>query len=604
MAQKAIDPAVRILVCCGTGCIANGGLEVLAALRSGLAHRNDMEVESSDSALVTGCHGLCAQGPFVRILPQDITYCRVQAKDVEEIIAKTLEGGTLIKRLLFRDSQRKEFISCRQDIDFYRHQHKIALRNVGEINPDSLDEYMERGGYQALRKALEDMSPDQVIAEVTRSGLRGRGGGGFPTGRKWLSCAATADSPRYIVCNGDEGDPGAFMDESMMEGDPHSILEGMIICAYAIGASQGFIYVRDEYENSVRRLEKAIKDARARGFLGTDILGRSLDFDIEIVRGGGAFVCGEETALLRSIEGEAGEPRDKYIFPSEKGLWGQPTVINNVETWVNIPVIIVHGADSFASVGTESSKGTKVFSVVGKVLHTGLVEVPMGTTLRRIIFDIGGGVPRRRKFKAVQTGGPSGGCIPESGLDMPVDFDSLRQAGSMMGSGGMIVMDDRTCMVEIARYYTNFLAGESCGKCTPCREGLRSLLEVLTRICHGQGNPGDLDRLEEIGETMRLASLCGLGRTAANPVLSTLRYFRDEYRAHISQKRCPAGVCPELTELYIDAVLCNGCTLCVKYCPTRAISGQVRQVHVIDREKCIRCGECVSRCNQDAVLVR
>lgn len=598
------ESARKILVCCGTGCIANGAMEVYEGLRQALAERRDIEVYSSDSVAATGCHGLCSQGPFVRILPEDITYCQVKARDVEEIVQKTLIEGQLIERLMFRDRVQKQWRPKAEDFDFYKEQTKIALRNVGQIDPSSLDDYLDRDGYKALQKALQHMSPSQVIDEVIGSGLRGRGGAGFSTGQKWLSCAGVPSQTRYIICNGDEGDPGAFMDESMMEGDPHSILEGMLLCAYATGASKGYIYVRDEYATSVKRLQKAIHDAGERGYLGTDILGSGLNFDIQIVRGGGAFVCGEETALMRSIEGDISEPRDKYIFPSEKGLWGQPTVINNVETWVNVPVIILHGAEHFASTGTAGSKGTKVFSVVGKVNHTGLVEVPMGTTLRHIVENIAGGVPRGRKLKAVQTGGPSGGCIPEAAMDIEVDFDSLVAAGSMMGSGGIIVMDDRTCMVEVARYYTNFLAGESCGKCAPCREGITSLLEILNRICHGQGELADLESLEEIGETMQMASLCALGRTAPNPVLSTLRYFRDEYLEHITHHRCPAGVCPELTELYIDEILCNGCTLCVKHCPTQAITGEAKKLHVIDQDLCIRCGECVNRCPQNAILVR
>lgn len=605
MNQAVSNPSVRtILVCCGTGCIANGGLEVYEALQRHLSVDNHIKVCASTTAKATGCHGLCAQGPFVRILPDDITYCRVKQSDVTEIIDKTLNKGELVKRLLFRDNARKQLVTSYREIDFYKKQTKIALRNVGEIDPGSLQDYLDRGGYQALEKALQGMTPAQVIEEVTKSGLRGRGGGGFPTGIKWKACAAVDNLPRYIICNGDEGDPGAFMDESIMEGDPHSILEGMIICAYAVGASAGFIYVRDEYARSVASLTKAIEDARKRGLLGQHILGSQLCFDIEIVRGGGAFVCGEETALIASIEGNVGEPRDKYVFPTEKGLWGQPTVINNVETWANIPVIIIKGAAYFAAIGTEGSKGTKVFSVVGKVANTGLVEVPMGTTLREIIFDIAGGIPNHRTFKAVQTGGPSGGCIPEALLDLKVDFDSLLEVGSMMGSGGMIVMDDRTCMVEVARYYINFLAGESCGKCTPCREGIRRLLEILTRICKGQGEESDLTFLEDISETIKLASLCALGRTAPNPVLSTLKYFRAEYISHIRDHKCPAGICRELTEFYIAPEQCNGCTLCVKYCPADAITGQPKHVHVIDPGRCIRCGECVNHCKQNAVRVR
>jgi len=591
----------QVLVCCGTGCIANGGLDVYQAFKNNPGEL--FELASSDDIKATGCHGLCSSGPFVRILPDDITYCQVKASDVEEIIEKSIKGNELVKRLLYRDPQSKKRVQNLDKIAFNSMQVKKALRNVGVINPESIQDYLDRQGYQALRKALK-MKPEEVVQEIIDAGLRGRGGGGFPTGLKWKACQATTSTPKYIVCNGDEGDPGAFMDESIMEGDPHTILEGMSICAYTVGASKGFIYVRDEYAGSVSALTRAINDAREHGFLGDNILGSGLNFDIEIVRGGGAFVCGEETALLASIEGNVGEPWDKYVFPTEKGLWGQPTVINNVETWSNVPLILLEGAKKFASTGTAGSKGTKVFSLVGKVVNTGLVEVPMGTSLRDIIFTIGGGVPGKRIFKAVQTGGPSGGCIPESLLDLKVDFDSLNEAGSMMGSGGMIVMDDRTCMVEVARYYVQFLAGESCGKCVPCREGIRSLLEILERICNGHGCLEDLDLLEDIGETVRAAALCALGRTAPNPVLSTIKYFRDEYLEHIVNHRCPAGVCKELSEFYIDAEMCNGCGLCAKNCPVDAVQGEKKQPHVIDNSKCIKCGECINDCQFLAVKVR
>ena len=600
--QQAINDTKRmILVCCGTGCLANGSMEVYQALQQQLSN-TQVQVETYTKA--TGCNGWCEKGPLVKIMPDDITYCQVKAKDVPEIIDKTIQSGEIVNRLLYRDPKTKQRYKSHHDIDFYKKQHKIALRNIGEIDPASIEDYISRDGYQALTQALKEMAPAGVIDEIIKSGLRGRGGGGFPTGLKWKACAAVDSSPRYIICNGDEGDPGAFMDRSIMEGDPHTVIEGMIICAYAIGASAGFIYVRDEYSLAVKNLAIAINNARSRGYLGKDILGSTLSFDIDIVRGGGAFVCGEETALIASIEGNVGEPRDKYVFPTEKGLWGQPTIINNVETWANIPVIIKEGAQEFAAIGTEGSKGTKVFSLVGKVINTGLVEVPMGTTLREIIYDIGGGIQGGRSFKAVQTGGPSGGCIPETMLDLQVDFDTLTSAGSMMGSGGLIVMDDRTCMVEIARYYVNFLAGESCGKCTPCREGLKALHETLEAICQGKGKVEDLAFMEDIGETMQTASLCALGRTAPNPVLSTLHYFRDEYLAHIKEARCPAGVCRDLTEFYIDAELCTGCGLCSKNCPVNGISGEKKEPHVIDQDKCIRCGECVNQCKFNAVKVR
>lgn len=588
-----------VLVCCGTGCTANGARDVFQAFRTKLKDHPEIEVQPVIKA--TGCNGWCEKGPLVRIMPEDITYCSVAAKDVDEIVEKTLLEKVLIKRLLYRDPISKAQLTSHHMTDFYRKQYKIALRNIGEIDPAQIDDYIERRGYQALTKALQQMQGQELIDTVKAAGLRGRGGGGFPTGRKWQACRDAQGEPKYIICNGDEGDPGAFMDRSIMEGDPHTVIEGMILGAYAVGASRGYIYVRDEYDLAVQNLGQAIKDARARGILGEKILGSEFSFDIELVRGGGAFVCGEETALMASIEGRTGEPRDKYVFPTEKGLWGKPTVINNVETWANVPVIILDGAEKFAAVGTESSKGTKVFSLVGKVVNTGLVEVPMGTTLREIIYEIGGGVLKKRAFKAVQTGGPSGGCIPASLLDLPIDFDSLAAAGSMMGSGGLIVMDDHTCMVEVARYYVNFLAGESCGKCTPCREGIRALLEILTGICSGQGRMEDLQVMEDICLTMQEASLCALGRTAPNPVLSTLRYFRDEYVEHIENQFCPAGVCRDLTTFYIDPEKCTGCTLCAKHCSVNGIKGEKKQPHVIDESLCIRCGECYRVCTFDAI---
>jgi len=591
----------KILVCCGTGCQASGSLEVYRELNKKLAPDTGVQVETYTKA--TGCNGWCEQGPLVKILPDDITYCHVAVADVEAIVEKTIKNGELIKKLLYRDPATKKQVKSHHEIDFYKKQHKIALRHIGEIDPASIEDYLDWGGYQALQKALT-MSPQDIITEVIRSGLRGRGGAGFPTGIKWQSCAGQEEPAKYIICNGDEGDPGAFMDRSIMEGDPHTVLEGMIIASLAIGAGHGFIYVRDEYELAITNLTRAINDARIHGYLGHNIMGRDHSFDIEIVRGGGAFVCGEETALITSIEGNVGEPRDKYVFPTAKGLWGKPTVINNVETWANIPVIVKDGAEKFASIGTDKSKGTKVFSLVGKVVNTGLVEVPMGTSLREIIYDIGGGILKGRAFKAVQTGGPSGGCIPADLLDLKVDFDSLTEAGSMMGSGGLIVMDEHTCMVEVARYYLHFLAGESCGKCVPCREGIRCMLEILTRICEGKGEAADLDMLEDLGKTLEIASLCALGKTAPNPVLSTLRYFRSEYETHIRDHRCPAGVCRSLTEFYVDPEICNGCGLCTKNCPVNAISGEKKEPHLISQELCIRCGECFNRCNFMAIKVK
>lgn len=596
------DDRQTILVCCGTGCTANGGREVFEAFESKL--KDHPEIELLPTMKATGCNGWCEKGPLVRLMPRDITYCSVAPKDVDEIVDKTLLEGVLVKRLLYRDPVSKEHLTSHHQTDFYRLQHKIALRNIGEIDPGQIDDYIQREGYQALQKGLLGMNSQEIIDTLKTAGLRGRGGGGFPTGQKWQACKDAPGREKYIICNGDEGDPGAFMDRSIMEGDPHTVIEGMILGAYAVGASYGYIYVRDEYDLAVQYLRKAIEDARQRGYLGKKILGSELSFDVEVVRGGGAFVCGEETALMASIEGRTGEPHDKYVFPTEKGLWGKPTVINNVETWANVPVIMLRGGEAFAAIGTVNSKGTKVFSLVGKVVNTGLVEVPMGTTLHEIIYEIGGGVLKKRSFKAVQTGGPSGGCIPADLLDLPIDFDSLTQAGSMMGSGGLIVMDDHTCMVEVARYYVNFLAGESCGKCTPCREGIRAQLEILNRICKGEGTIENLDLLEDISITMQEASLCALGRTAPNPVLSTLRYFREEYLAHIEQHRCPAGVCRALTTFYIDPEKCTGCGICTKLCAVNGIQGEKKQVHTINEDLCIRCGECYRQCTFDAIQLR
>ncbi|MCL2068041.1 MAG: SLBB domain-containing protein [Treponema sp.] len=527
-----------ILVCCGTGCIANGSLAVAKSLRECVSSSNaDASVETVLKQ--TGCNGLCEFSPIVRIMPDDISYYRVKPKDAQEIVASL--GKEPVERLLFRDDSGKKIISQSEN-PFYAPQKKLALRNVGEIDPGKIEEFTSRGGYEALKKALS-MTPDEIISEVEKSGLRGRGGAGFPTGRKWRIAAGYDNQPKYVVMNGDEGDPGAFMDCSLLEGDPHSVLEGIAICALAIGATEGFLYIRDEYSNALKCVKKAIADAQKAGVLGDSILGSGKSLHLSVTRGGGAFVCGESTALMASIEGRVGEPRAKYIRSVEQGLWNQPTVLNNVETFANIPLIIKEGGAKFAQVGTENSKGTKVFALVGKVKRSGLVEVPMGTTLRQIIFDIGGGIPGKHLFKAVQTGGPSGGCLPESLLDVPVDFDTLTQYGSMMGSGGMIVMDDATCMVEVAKYYVSFLTNESCGKCTPCREGLRWILEILTRVCEGRGDAGDMELLENLCETLAQASLCGLGKSAANPVITTMKYFAEEYSEHIKEKRCRAGVC-------------------------------------------------------------
>ncbi|MDR1701239.1 MAG: SLBB domain-containing protein [Sporomusaceae bacterium] len=527
-----------LLVCCGTGCIANGSLKVAAALREAIAAQNsDAVVETLIKK--TGCNGFCENGPIVKVLPDDISYYRVRVKDAGEIIDSLAK--TPVERLLYRDDA-GTCVQSQRENPFYKKQQKLVLKNIGEIDPLAIDDYLARAGYEALKKALT-LPPDEIIAEVEKSGLRGRGGAGFPTGKKWRTAASYASCPKYVVMNGDEGDPGAFMDRSLLEGDPHSILEGIAICALAIGAEEGFLYIRNEYSLALKNVKKALSDAVNAGILGGSILGSGKSLRLNVVRGGGAFVCGESTALMASIEGGVGEPRAKYIRSVEHGLWNQPTVLNNVETFANIPQIILQGGEKFAAIGTEKSKGTKVFALVGKIRRSGLVEVPMGTTLREIIFEIGGGIPGNRAFKAVQTGGPSGGCLPEALLDVPVDFDTLLDYGSMMGSGGMIVMDDRTCMVEVARYYVSFLANESCGKCTPCRECLKSLVKILTRISEGQGAEGDLAAIENLCEILAETALCGLGKSAANPVITTMKYFAAEYAEHIREKRCRAGVC-------------------------------------------------------------
>lgn len=591
-----------IYVCCGTGCLASGSRGVYEEFKR-LIESTGADAAVDTIIKATGCNGLCEKGPLVKIMPDDISYCKVKVSDVEEIVYKTVLNNEIVDRLLFFEQLLGVRVKSHHETEFYRRQVKIALRNIGEVDPREIEDYIERGGYKALRKALFDISPKDIISEVEKSVLRGRGGAGFPTGTKWKQCAGLDSYPKYVVCNGDEGDPGAFMDRSIMEGDPNSVIEGMVICGIAIGSHNGYIYIRDEYSLAIENISKAIEQAREHGYLGEDILGSGFDFDIQIVRGGGAFVCGESTALMASIEGKVGEPRAKYIHSTEKGLWGQPTVLNNVETWANIPVIINKGGGWFSSIGTEKSKGTKVFSLVGKVKNTGLVEVPMGTTLRELIFDIGGGIIGDRKFKAVQSGGPSGGCIPEELMDLNVDFDTLSKAGSMMGSGGMIVMDERTCMVDVARYYLNFLAEESCGKCIPCREGIKRMLEILNDICSGRGRKGDIELLEDICAAVSEASLCGLGKTAPNPVMTTIKYFKDEYLAHIIDKRCPAGVCKELTVYRIDEELCKGCGLCRRNCPAEAISGELKGLHIIDSSKCIKCGNCIDNCRFGAIKV-
>jgi len=590
-----------VLVCFGTGCQANGARPVAEAF-SDIIEEQGLELNVNIAIKTTGCHGYCENGPLVALQPQGILYLKVKPEDVAEIVENTIRSGEIIERLIYKDKTTSEMMAEYSEIPFYKHQHRIALKRIGAIDPASIDDYFLAGGYAGLVKAL-GMKPDEIITEIENSGLRGRGGGGFPTGTKWRSCVAVDSDVRYVLCNGDEGDPGAFMDRSIMEGDPHAVIEGMIIGAIAVGAHKGYIYVRDEYPLAVRNLSSALEAARGKGLLGDNILGSGFAFDIRISRGGGAFVCGESSALMRSVGGDVGEPRAKYIRSVERGLYDKPTVLNNVETWVNVSEIIVQGAEWYASLGTEGSKGTKVFSLVGKVNNTGLVEVPMGISIRELVENIGGGILNGKRFKAVQTGGPSGGCIPERLSDLPVDFDSLTEAGSMMGSGGIIVMDEDTCMVDVAKYFINFLVEESCGKCTPCRDGLPRMLDLLTDITEGRGGEEHVALLEELCDLLTWGALCGLGTSAANPVLSTINYFRDEYDAHIRDRKCPAGVCKELITYAIDPEACTGCRLCAKKCPQECITGERKEVHVIDTAKCIKCGVCKDVCTFDAVRI-
>ncbi|MFX1534026.1 MAG: NADH-quinone oxidoreductase subunit NuoF [Promethearchaeota archaeon] len=589
-----------LLICQSSGCISNRANEIKKEFEEQIfaqGLQNDVQVD------FTGCHGFCAQGPIVIIEPEGIMYCQSKIEDIEEIVTSHLKNGHPVEKLFYENPETGQRIPRYQDIPFYKKQTRIVLNRCGHINPENIDDYIQNGGYSGLRKALK-MAPEEIIEEIKKSGLRGRGGAGFPTGRKWEFCRKEKSPIKYIVCNGDEGDPGAYMDRSILEADPHSVVEGMIIGAYAIGAKEGYIYVRVEYPLAVKRFNKAIQVAEEYGFLGENILNSGFSFNIKIARGAGAFVCGEETALIASVEGRPIEPRLRPPYPTQCGLWGKPTTINNVETWANVPLIITRGGEWYSSLGTEKSKGTKVFSLVGKINNTGLVEVPMGISLREIIYEIGGGIPEGKKFKAIQTGGPSGGCIPESLIDLPVDYENLTEAGSIMGSGGMIVVDEDTCIVDLAKFFIDFTRDESCGKCNSCREGLNAAYEILNKIADGKGEYGDLEYLEDLSHTIRDFSMCGLGQTAPNPVLTTIQYFRDEYIAHIEKKECPAKVCKSLIELTIDPENCTGCGLCLRLCPNNAISGEKNEPHQINIDQCIKCGVCFDSCKFEAVIVK
>lgn len=590
---------IDILVCGVAGCASSGSLKIADAVEEQIKKNN---LGEEVKVIKTGCFGLCAEGPIMMVCPEHVMYTKVSEEDVSEIFESHIKGGKIVKRLLAGEKEYEEIKDRLPQIPFFSMQKRIALNNCGIIDPENIEEYIALDGYQALSKVLNEFEPNDVIDEIKKSGLRGRGGGGFPTGRKWASSAVVEDHEKYVICNADEGDPGAFMDRSILEGDPHSVIEAMIINGYAVAASQGYIYVRAEYPVAVQRLNVAIKQAREYGFLGKNILGKGFDFDLEVRLGAGAFVCGEGSALMTSIEGKRGEPRPKPPRSAEKGLWKKPTVLNNVETYANIPHIIRNGADWFTKIGTEGSKGTKVFALGGKINNIGLVEVPMGTTLREIIYDIGGGIPGGKKFKAAQTGGPSGGCIPAEHLDTPIDYDSLTRLGSMMGSGGLIVMDEDTCMVDLARFFLDFTVDESCGKCPPCRIGTKRMHEILVRITEGKGELEDLDKLEVLAKNIQASALCGLGQSAPNPVLSTMRYFRDEYVAHVVDKKCPAGVCKSMVKFIIDTDVCKRCSICKKGCPTGAISGDKNTPFVIDQDKCVKCGICMEKCPFKSIL--